>query len=118
MALEFESREKTRHKATLIGMYVGEAARGQGAGRRLVEAVLAHARAREGVSVVRLTVTQGNAAAQHLYESCGFVPFGVEPRAVKNEGTFHAKVHLWCDLEATVTSGKVVDGHAVPGKSA
>ena len=100
VALEFETREKTRHKATLIGMYVSERARGGGVGRQLVEAAQAAARAREGVHLVQLTVTEGNTAALKLYERCGFVAFGSEPRAIFAEGQFRGKVHMWCDLRA------------------
>lgn len=97
--LSFETRAKTRHKASLFGMYVPAEFRGRGVGRALVVAALEHARARPGVRLVQLTVTQGNAAAQTLYERCGFVAFGVEPLAVAVGSGFVAKVHMWCDLE-------------------
>ena len=96
--LSFESREKARHKAHLFGMYVPSNLRGGGVGKSLVLAVLEHARKRPGVRLVQLTVTQGNAAAQALYERCGFVPFGVEPFAVALGADFVSKVHMWCDL--------------------
>ena len=96
--LSFEAREKARHKAHLFGMYVPANLRRGGVGRSLVLAVLEHARKRPGVRVVQLTVTQGNAPAQALYERCGFVPFGVEPFAVAVGLEFVSKVHMWCDL--------------------
>jgi RimJ/RimL family protein N-acetyltransferase len=96
--LSFEQREKVRHKATLFGMYVPAGHRGRGLGRRLVHAVLAGARARPGVRLVQLTVTEGNASAQALYESCGFTAFGVEPFAVAVDGGFVSKVHMWCNM--------------------
>ena len=96
--LSVEGRIKSRHKATLFGMYVAPAARSLGVGRHLVEAVLAAARARAGLRVVQLTVTEGNDAARGLYERCGFRGFGVEPMAVFVEGRFHGKVHMWLDL--------------------
>ena len=94
----FETRAKARHKATLFGMMVAESSRGGGIGRALVEAALALARARDGVLVVNLTVTEGNTPAQALYERCGFVAFGVEPQAVAVGATFVAKTHMWRDL--------------------
>jgi RimJ/RimL family protein N-acetyltransferase len=97
--LSLEAREKARHKATLFGMYVPPAQRGGGVGAQLVRAALGHARSRPGVKVVQLTVTLGNAAAQALYERCGFVSFGVEPKAVAVHGAYVSKVHMWCDLE-------------------
>jgi ribosomal protein S18 acetylase RimI-like enzyme len=98
--LSFESREKSRHKASLFGMYVAPAARQGGFGRRLVEAVLDHAARRDGVRLVQLTVTQGNAAAQALYEQCGFTTFGVEPCAIALDGVFLSKIHMWRALDA------------------
>jgi len=97
--LLFETREKSRHKASLFGMYVAPSSRHAGFGRQLVLAALAQAAAREGVKLVQLTVTQGNAAAQALYEQCGFESFGVEPLAVAAGGAFLAKVHMWRPLE-------------------
>lgn len=99
--LSFEARQRARHKATLFGMAVAASARRAGFGRRLVLAVLAHARAIERLRLVQLTVTEGNSTAQALYERCGFQVFGVEPLAIAVEGALLAKVHMWCDLRAS-----------------
>lgn len=103
--LSFETRDKTRHKATLFGMYVPAGFRGRGVGRRLAEAVLDHAGAR-GTRVVQLTVTDGNDGARKLYERCGFVAFGVEPMAMALGPVWHAKVHMWCDVAARAASAR------------
>jgi GNAT superfamily N-acetyltransferase len=58
--LSFEHRDKTRHKATLFGMYVRDSCRGKGLGGQLVDEVLTCARTRAGVLLVQLTVTEGN----------------------------------------------------------
>lgn len=50
--------------------------------------------------LVQLTVTEGNDAAQKLYEDCGFRRFGVEPLAIAVGPEMFAKVHMWCDLGA------------------
>ena len=71
-----------RHKALLWGMYVREAARGQGLGDVIVAALLSHARAR-GVEIVQLTVVADNARARRLYVRHGFTTYGIEPCAVK-----------------------------------
>lgn len=96
--LSVEPRIKARHKGLLFGMYVAPAARQQGAGARLVEAVLAAASARGDLRLLQLTVTQGNTGAQALYERCGFQVFGVEPMAVRIGERYFAKVHMWCEL--------------------
>ncbi len=98
VTIEFQARAKTRHKAHLIGMFVSEALRGQGAGRALVRAALDAAASRPGVLVVTLTVTEGNAPAIALYESCGFRTFGIEPMAIATRGGFKSKVHMWLPL--------------------
>jgi ribosomal protein S18 acetylase RimI-like enzyme len=96
--IAFESREKTRHKCTLFGMYVADRLRRSGIGRELVAAALRHVRMRSDVRIVVLTVTQGNDAAQRLYEQCGFAAFGTEPFAVAVGARFVSKVHMWQDL--------------------
>lgn len=97
--LSFEQREKAKHKATLFGMYVTATRRQRGIGRRLVSEILAQAKRRPETRLVQLTVTDGNAVAESLYASCGFVRFGVEPFAIAVEGRFLSKVHMWRDLE-------------------
>ncbi len=100
VTVEFSGRAKTRHKAHLVGMFVDTPARGLGAGRALLAAALAAARAQPGVQVATLTVTEGNAPATRLYARAGFQPFGTEPMAVATAGGFRAKVHMWLPLHA------------------
>jgi len=57
---------------------VDRARRGQGVGKRLLQATLDALRA-EGVSRVRLDVSDDNAAAIRLYESAGFVTQSTSP---------------------------------------
>jgi GNAT superfamily N-acetyltransferase len=56
--------------ARLYSMWVAPAARGAGAGDALVAAIVAWARSR-GAKRLVLDVTQGNAAAERLYERSG-----------------------------------------------
>jgi len=102
--IEFAAKPKTKHKAYLIGMFVSESARGLGAGRALVNAALEAAAAHPGVLVVTLTVTEGNASAIGLYESCGFRTFGIEPMAIKTPTGFKSKVHMWIHLPSAHTA--------------
>lgn len=97
-ALEFSSKPKTRHKGLVLGMYVSPAARGQGAGRALLRAILDCARARQGLRILTLTVTEGNTPAVNLYGEAGFKAFGVEPMAILTPTGYRAKVHMWLPL--------------------
>jgi ribosomal protein S18 acetylase RimI-like enzyme len=99
VALELSGKPKTRHKGSIIGMYVLPAARGKGAGRALMAAALEHCRIRPGLAVVNLTVTEGNAPAIALYRSFGFREFGLEPKAIRGASGYRSKVHMWLDLE-------------------
>jgi ribosomal protein S18 acetylase RimI-like enzyme len=93
-----EARPKTRHKATLYGMYVDAGFARRGIGERLVVAILDQATTQQPLRIIQLTVTDGNRSAQALYERCGFVAFGVEPYAITTDGGYAAKVHMWLDL--------------------
>jgi RimJ/RimL family protein N-acetyltransferase len=92
--LERKPRAKERHKALLYGMVVREAHWGTGIGRALLDAVIAHGRTWAGLEQIVLTVTASNSAARGLYLGAGFVPFGLEPRALKVDGHYHDKEHL------------------------
>lgn len=97
--LGLETREKVRHKATLFGMYVPDRYRRLGIARKLISALLAHAKADPALKIVQLTVTEGNHAAHTLYEQAGFTTFGIEPMAVAVRESFVSKVQMWCDLD-------------------
>lgn len=98
VGLSFEQREKIQHKATLFGMYVPAGFRNIGLGSRLVRQALVSAKSRPGVTVVQLTMTDGNHAAQALYQRHGFASFGLEPNAVALGDGFVSKLHMWCNL--------------------
>jgi len=104
VALEFSAKPKTRHKAHVIGMYVAPATRGTGAGRALLGAAVEWAKAKEGVRMLTLTVTEGNEPAVNLYSAAGFQAFGVEPMAILTPSGFKAKVHMWLPLVPAVTA--------------
>ena len=81
---------KQAHKALLWGMYVRPAGRKSGLGKRLVAGVLSHARGR--VEMVQLTVVSENEAARRLYNALGFVEYGLEKRALKQDGKYYDEV--------------------------
>jgi RimJ/RimL family protein N-acetyltransferase len=74
----------------LWAMYVRSAARKFGLGKILVAAVLDHARGR--VEMVQLAVVSENEAARRLYEAVGFVEYGYETRALKQDGRYFDEV--------------------------
>lgn len=100
VGLQVEERAKNRHKATVVGMYVAPEAAGRGIGAALLVSVVEHARS-EGLASLVLTVTEGNVAAQRLYERAGFRSFGIEPDAIRVDGRSYAKNHMQLALQAT-----------------
>ena len=78
---------KMSHRGVLWGMYVSPSHRGRGVGRKLIGAVIAHARGR--VEQIHLHVVTTNVAAYELYRSMGFVAYGIEPRALRYAGRDH-----------------------------
>jgi ribosomal protein S18 acetylase RimI-like enzyme len=94
VALEYSAKPKTRHAATVLGLYVRPAARGQRVGRALMETALSAAQARAGVRLVELTLTEGNTAALQLYRSLGFQAWGTAPMAILTAAGFRGKVHM------------------------
>jgi ribosomal protein S18 acetylase RimI-like enzyme len=88
---------KREHKGFLWGMYVRAAARGVGVGKLLVEAVLRHARGR--VELVQLSVVSDNETAQRLYRACGFVEYGHEVHALKQNGRHYDEKLMAVALE-------------------
>jgi len=83
---------KHAHKGVLWGMYVRPTHRGSGIGRTLIEAIIDHAR--EQVELLQLMVVSDNLSARRLYESLGFVEYGVEWHATKYRGRYHDDVMM------------------------
>ena len=98
VSCERDARAKVRHIGHIIGMMVRSEIRGQGIGRALLEACIAQARAADGLMMLTLTVTAGNAAAVHLYERAGFVRYGCLQRAILVDGVYHAKDQMSLSL--------------------
>jgi ribosomal protein S18 acetylase RimI-like enzyme len=83
VSCEREPRMKVRHIAHIIGMMVLDEVQGRGIGRALLRQSLSLLGADPELELVTLSVTRGNRAAVHLYESCGFSRYGRLPRALR-----------------------------------
>lgn len=70
------------HRATVWGVYVSPHARGTGAGRALLRAVIDYGVARN-IEIFQLAVGDFNISARKLYESLGFVEIGFLRNATK-----------------------------------
>jgi GNAT superfamily N-acetyltransferase len=79
-----QGREKRRHIAWILRMYVAQSSAGAGVGRALLKAALARARELPGVAKLNLTVAAHNSRAVALYESEGFRTFAREIDAFRD----------------------------------
>jgi GNAT superfamily N-acetyltransferase len=94
-----EAGAKRRHRGMVWGVYVGPELRGQRVGRRLLEALIDRARAMRGLERIVLAANAADPKAVSLYRSVGFVPFGVEPAALKIGDTYVDDVHMTLHLQ-------------------
>lgn len=74
------------HKARIGNVYLQQAHRGQGIGRRLIEHMIASAH--EYVEQIYIEVAADNHVAHRLYESLGFEQYGYEKHAAKLDGAY------------------------------
>lgn len=92
---------KTRHSATIWGVYVRPEWRGMHIAEELINACFIWARARKIVAT-KLGVTATNRFAIRCYERCGFRVTGTEPRAVYYDGQYHDFYLMYCSLDSGV----------------
>ena len=88
--------QKNAHKGRLWGMYVRSSSRKLGVGRLLLCAVLDVAR--ESVELIQLSVVTERRPARRLYDSAGFVEFGVELKAAKHGDKYYDEAHMALDF--------------------
>jgi ribosomal protein S18 acetylase RimI-like enzyme len=94
---------KTRHSATIWGVYVRPEWRGLHIAEALIASCLTWARDRKIVAA-RLGVSATNTSAIRCYERCGFKITGTEPRALYFDGKYHDFYTMYCALERTETA--------------
>ena len=88
--------QKMAHKGVIWGMYVQPGARRGRIGRQLVEAILDLARQR--VELIQLTVVSDNEPARRLYANLGFLEYGIEKNALKQDGRYYDEILMAKDL--------------------
>jgi ribosomal protein S18 acetylase RimI-like enzyme len=88
--------QKMAHKGVIWGMYVQPGARRGRIGRQLVEAILDLARQR--VELIQLTVVSDNEPARRLYANLGFLEYGIEKNALKQNGRYYDEILMAKDL--------------------
>lgn len=89
--------KKTRHNATIWGVYIRPEWRGRGILDRLMEACSGWA-AKRNVEMLKLAVVSTNVAAINGYLRAGFRIYGVEPRVLLLNGVYYDEFLMVKDL--------------------
>ncbi len=79
---------KTKHGATIWGVYVRPQWRGLHIADSMIEACLTWAKS-NGVNIIKLGVTAASASAVRCYQRCGFRIYGTEPRGIFYDGQYY-----------------------------
>jgi GNAT superfamily N-acetyltransferase len=93
-----EKGAKRRHRAMVWGVYVAPELRGQGLGKRLLETLIERASQLPALERLILAANVADPKATSLYQSVGFVPFGVEPAALKIGDQYVDDIHMTLEL--------------------
>jgi len=89
-----DTHPKLAHRAHIWGVYVSPGSRGLALGRGVMLEAIGIARRWEGVGAICLSVSARSILAMGLYESLGFVCWGVEPDVVRINGESADEHHM------------------------
>lgn len=92
--LSRETLRQISHKASIWGVFVEPAHRGQGIAASLLRAATEYASTEWDCVLLLLRVNSVNLPAQRLYTAHGFTSFGTEPRAMQVDGRFYDEEHM------------------------
>lgn len=87
-------RVKWRHSGAIYGMYVAPEVRGRGVGKALMIRLIEEAKTIPGLERLALDVVPSQVAARALYRSLGFVTWGCDPDALKDDDRYYDVEHL------------------------
>ena len=97
IGLRVGTSEKTKHIATIWGMFVSRNMRGTGLAKGLLQMALTEAATT--VASVRLSVVTSNEPARRLYERAGFKAWAVDARALCINGVFADELLMRLDFD-------------------
>lgn len=87
------TQEKIAHKGTVWGVYCAPEIRGKGASRNMLQLLLEEAQ-RDGLEIIHLSTDAQNKTTVGLYQSMGFVPWGVDEHFAKVSGRYVHEVMM------------------------
>ena len=95
MAVVFRNTlTKTNHVCEIYAVYVRREYRGQGIGKKMIEAALAEIQNLKGVTKVKIGVNPAQKAAGHIYRKYGFKAVGQLKKEMHIDGKFYDEVWM------------------------
>ncbi|MFC7372879.1 GNAT family N-acetyltransferase [Fictibacillus iocasae] len=88
MGVMQEMREKIKHKAALVAVYMSEKYQGAGIAGKLLDYSIQQAKKIGGIEQLQLAVATDNDPAINLYKRKGFQVYGTEKNALKSDGRY------------------------------
>jgi RimJ/RimL family protein N-acetyltransferase len=85
---------KERHKGHVHGVYVAASHRGRGVAKAMIGALVHEVKKDASCEQLLLAVGVFNEPARRAYAAMGFVPYGIEPRALKVDGVYVDEEHM------------------------
>ncbi len=85
---------KERHKGHLRRVYVSASHRGRGIAKAMIGTLIDEVKKDPGIEQLLLAVGVFNHAARKAYTALGFVPFGIEPRALHAGDEYVDEEHM------------------------
>jgi ribosomal protein S18 acetylase RimI-like enzyme len=86
--------EKTKHIATIFGVYVKKEYRGKGIGKLLLENIIKQIDSLKQIKKIKLSVTASQLPALSLYKKMGFELIGKSKNEIKVNGVYYDEYHL------------------------
>ncbi len=82
---------KIKHKGVIWGVYITPIQRGNGISRQLMLQTIETAKQSDEIEELLLTVVTVNTVAIRLYESLGFIEYGIQENALKVGDSYYAE---------------------------
>ena len=96
---------KERHKGQVRGVYVSASHRGRGVAKALIGTLIEEVKHDSTCEQLMLAVGTFNRGARKVYLALGFVPFGIEPRALRAGDEYIDEEHMILLLRDSVEVG-------------
>jgi ribosomal protein S18 acetylase RimI-like enzyme len=88
VTLALEKKNKLKHRANIVAMYVDPEKRRFGIGKSLMLEAINKAKTMESIKQIYISVASNNEPAKKLYYSLGFETYGKDKRALKIDSTY------------------------------